>query len=172
MTNRIRTVFIPDFCRWILPGFRIKGPPPEDSGCTRCISPGPEGQDRARHCGPWGAGQGMLAKGLFTLYNLRLRFVFTARVRSTREGTVCTGVASAGGGGGTASDWWGGIPPSQVQVEGEYPLPRSRGGTPFPGPGRGVPHSQVQVEGTPSQAQVGEYPLPRSRWGVTPNKTA
>ena len=88
--------------------------------------------------------------------------VFTARVRSTREGNVLTpvfvSVHTYGGGGYPISGLGKGGTPSQVRVGG-YPISGlGRGGTPFqvqvgrgypiPGLGRGVPH-------------------PRSRWGGT-----
>ena len=88
--------------------------------------------------------------------------IFTARVRSTRECTVFTGVCLLIFRGGTPSSWWG------------VPLPRSRGDNPSswlgvphlrsrqgvphlagdvlgPGGGSGVPHPAGG--GTPSQVQ-------------------
>ena len=79
---------------------------------------------------------------------------FTARVRSTREGTVFTSVCLftlAGGGSHHRSGRGGG-----------YPIPRS---------GWGVSHSQVLTGGTSSQFWIGEgYLIPRSGQGVPPSQ--
>ena len=79
----------------------------------------------------------------------------TAGVRSTREGTVLTGVCllTLGGGGlpHPRSGWWGG-----------YPIPGVGGGVPHPGSG--------WWGGTPFQVWVGGYPIPpaRSEWWYPP----
>ena len=104
--------------------------------------------------------------------------LITARVRSTREGTVFTGVCLlTSRGGGYPVQLMGGTPfPARqggypIQLMGGYPLPRSGwGGTPFPGPDGGVPPSQVQTGGSPFPGLDGGYPLPRSRWGVPPSQ--
>ena len=85
---------------------------------------------------------------------LKLPVVVTARVRSTREGTVFTDVCSHLGGGGYLPSGQGGYLPSQVWM----------GGVPT-FPGRGVPTSQGLDGGggyLPSQVWMGGVPpLPR-----------
>ena len=78
--------------------------------------------------------------------------IITGRVRSTREGTVFTGVCllTFRGGypiqlvGGTPSIWWGVPHPA-----GKVPHPKSRWGVPHPAGGGGG----------------GEYPIPGPGWG-------
>ena len=72
-------------------------------------------------------------------------YIFTDRVRSTRESYVLTGVCpsiclSTPGGGGY---------PSQIQQAGGYPSQIQVGGVLQPGPGGGYP-SQVQAGGYPN----------------------
>ena len=112
-------------------------------------------------------------------------FIFiTARVRSTREGTVFTGVClftfrgpssrQGGGEGGRGvlpcprSRW--GDPIAGVQVEGGYPVPGPGGGG-VSHPVNGGTLSQVQggmPQGTPIQDWMGYPPGPDLGWG-TPN---
>ena len=85
-----------------------------------------------------------------SVYSLNI----TARMRSTREGAVFTGVCLLTFRGGTPSSWLRGYP--------------------IRGPGKGVPHPAGG--GTPSQFQVWDTPSswwgvphPRSRWWVVPH---
>ena len=91
--------------------------------------------------------------------------VITARVRSTREGTVFTGVClfTSVGGGGTPSSWRGGrgVPSSQVWM-GDTPFPGlDWGDTPFPGlDGRDTPFPGLDGRVPPSQVWTGGTALP------------
>ena len=95
--------------------------------------------------------------------------LITARVRSTKEGTVFTGVCLLtfrGGGypvpglGGTPSQVWGG-----------YPIPGLDRGIPHPrsGKGGGVIPSQVWTGVSHPRSGWG-IPHPRSGWGGTPSQ--
>ena len=81
--------------------------------------------------------------------------IFTARVRSTREGTVFTGVCLFTPAAGTPIWLMGGTPFSDPGRE--YPLPRSRQGV-------GTP-SQVQMVGT----RLDGVPPSKTRWGTPPH---
>ena len=96
--------------------------------------------------------------------------VITALVRSTREGTVFTGVCLFTSGWGSTFFYFGssrwGYPLCWSRWG--YPFPRSRQGDtlfpdpgrryPFPGLGGGVPPFQVQVGVPPSQVWIGGSP--------------
>ena len=108
--------------------------------------------------------------GIYRMY--RISRIITARVRSTREGAVFTGVCLLTfregvphpRSGGTPSQVWGvphlrsGGTPSQVWTG-------RGGGYPIPGLDGGVPHPRSGWGGTPSQVWMG-LPHPRSGQGV------
>ena len=116
----------------------------------------------------------------------RLPNIFTARVRSTREGNVlirvCVSVHTCRGGGYPISGLGRGVPHLRF---GGYPIsgcgvPHLRSGS-YPILGLGVPHprsgvphlrsggtpSQVWTGGTPSKVWTGWVPHPRSEQGDT-----
>ena len=101
--------------------------------------------------------------------------IFTARVRSTREGNIytweCLSVHHCGGGYPISGLVAGGIPHPRP---GGVPHPRSGGthprsgwGVPHPRSGRGVPHPRSGWGGTPSQVLLG---IPHLRSGGYPSQ--
>ena len=104
------------------------------------------------------------------LYNiimlLRVNYIgiFTARVRSTREGNIytweCLSVHHFGGWGGIPSQvWWWGVPHLR-SGGGGYPIPGLARGVPYPRSGWGGGTIPGLVGGTPSQVWPGWYPIP------------
>ena len=108
--------------------------------------------------------------------------IFTARVRSTREGNIytweCLSVHHCGGGAGYPIPGLGGVPPSQVWWWG-VPHPRSGQGVPHPRSGRGVGYPIPWQGGTwgnpPDQVWMGYPPGPGTGyppdlgWGTPPD---
>ena len=102
----------------------------------------------------------LMSVGVLVFQAVKDATIFTARVRSTREGTVFTGVCLStlvwGGGGLVPHPRSGqGVPHFQVRMRG-IPFPGLDRGYPDPGPG--------QDGGTPSHVWTEGHPHPRYGW--------